>query len=36
MLTGHAHSMLGGVKSESTNGKGKLGNGLITAKIKLN
>ena len=36
MLTGHAQSMLGGVKSENPMGKGKLGNGIITAKIKLN
>ena len=36
MLTGHAQSMLGGVKSENLMGKGKLGNGIITAKIKLN
>ena len=37
MLTGHAQSMLGGVKSgKNPEGKGKLGNGIITAKIKLN
>ena len=36
MLTGHAQSMLGGVKSENHTGKGKLGNGIITATIKLN
>ena len=33
MLTGHAQSMLGGVKSENTMGKGKLGNGIITTKL---
>ena len=36
MLTGHAQSMLGGVKSEDPMGMGKIGNGIITAKIKLN
>ena len=35
MLTGNAQSMLGGVKSENPMWKGKLGNGIITAKIKL-
>ena len=34
MLTGHAQSMLGSVKSENPMGKGKLGSGII-AKIKL-
>ena len=33
MLTGHAQSMWGGVKGENPMGKGKLGNGIITAKV---
>ena len=36
MLTGYAQSILRGVKSENPMGKGKSGNGIITAKIKLN
>ena len=36
MLTEHAQSMLGSVKSENPIGKGKLGNEIITAKIKIN
>ena len=34
MLTGHAQSMLGGVKSENHKGKGKMQNEIITAKVK--
>ena len=36
MLTGDAQSMLGGVKRENPKGKGKLGNKIITATIKIN
>ena len=36
MLTEYAQGMLGGVKSENPMGKGKLGNEIITTKIKIN
>ena len=36
MLTGHAQSVMGGVKSGNPKEKGKLGNEIITAKTKMN